>query len=169
MTKYVLKSEFGAVVCEGSMRDCEYALKAIKATGFSPNHNFDIVAVKVPSKLPGELYEKLTNTLAELIGETTYCDRDMIRDHIWEGHEQVGLYEMTDEELLEDLELYGNAADEESVFNDLYKEVKLAIDCDNVINVDFSEDEELDMDGNVPHWNSDQAQGLDDLDEEDEA
>lgn len=135
--KFKLMHTFGNVIHSGTKQECELVRNAFNTYGLS-SHKFEIVEEKLPI-MSDLTRDKIYSALANLRRETMFGD-GLEDDYIYSGTTIVGLHEMTDPELIEELELYGSE-DPETELNELYNKAKAELEIDAILTKEQQEEE----------------------------
>ena len=99
---FLVKHEFGNVIHQGTKAECELVLKAFVTYGIS-EHKFSLEEVVEKHRLSDKTREEVLEYLIERLPEGMFGD-GAESDYVECGFEFKGVVNMTDSELLEQLE-----------------------------------------------------------------
>jgi hypothetical protein len=122
--KYQVQHTLGSVIHEGTRHECELILKAFNTYGVG-EHKLDLVKVTEKHRFSDQTREEIITYLIDAFQEGMFGD-GMERDYVEHGMDFVGVTNMTDAELMSELEqIFGDDSEEELVVR---AQAELAID-----------------------------------------
>ena len=130
MKHYKLVHTFGNIIHEGTKTECELILKAFETYG-EGMHKFDLVPVVEKYRLSDDTREEVQEFLVERLPDVMFGDgveADMVAD----GMEYIGVYNMTDKQLMEVMSFICN----EDESDELYAKAKAEMAIEQMLGDD---------------------------------
>lgn len=106
MSKYQVVHSFGNVIHEGSRDECLIVMEAFKKYGIA-DHKFDLIEKAEKAKLNDDTREAIVEHLVYSLSNVMFGD-GMEEDYVRDGMGFVGVNNLSDSELLEELASIGH-------------------------------------------------------------